>query len=56
MGGWQGPGGVSQHALRQTPPQQTAAAAGGMHPTVMHSCCNSYRMVYGFLLYFEASW
>ena len=30
--------GVSQHALRQTPPQQTATAAGGMHPTGMHSC------------------
>ena len=36
------PGGVSQHALRQTPPpKQTATAAGGMHPTGMHSCyCN----------------
>ena len=32
--------GVSQHALRQTPPpQQTATAAGGTHPTGMHSCC-----------------
>ena len=32
-------GGVSQHALRQTPP--TATAAGGTHPTGMHSqgCC-----------------
>ena len=32
--------GVSQHALRQTPPpaKQTASAAGGMHPTGMHSC------------------
>ena len=30
--------GVSQHALRQTPPcQQTATAAGGMHPTGIHS-------------------
>ena len=26
-------GGVSQHALRQTPPQQTATAADGTHPT-----------------------
>ena len=32
------PGGVSQHALRQTPPQQTVTAADGMHPTGMHSC------------------
>ena len=32
------PGGVSQHALRQTPPQQTTTAAGGTHPTGMHSC------------------
>ena len=31
-------GGVSQHALRQTPP--TATAATGMHPTGMHSCCS----------------
>ena len=30
--------GVSQRALRQTPPQQTATAAGGAHPTGMHSC------------------
>ena len=32
---------VSQHALRQTPPpppKQTATAAGGTHPTGMHSC------------------
>ena len=28
------PGGMlSQHALRQTPPQQTATAVGGTHPT-----------------------
>ena len=31
-------GGVSQHALRQTPPQLMATAASGMHPTGMHSC------------------
>ena len=33
-------GGVSQHALRQTPPppKQTATAPGGTHPTGMHSC------------------
>ena len=31
-------GGVSQHALRLTPPQQMTAAAGGTHPTGMHSC------------------
>ena len=31
-------GEVSQHALRQTPPQQTTTAAGGTHPTGMHSC------------------
>ena len=30
--------GVSQHALRQTPPKQTATAAVGKHPTGMHSC------------------
>ena len=32
--------GVSQHALKQTPPapQQTATAADGTHPTGMHSC------------------
>ena len=31
--------GGSQHVLRQTPPpQQTATAAGGTHPTGMHSC------------------
>ena len=29
---------VSQHALRQTPLQQTATAAGSTHPTGMHSC------------------
>ena len=40
LGGSPGPhlGSVSQHALRQTPHQQTAAAAGGTHPTGMHSC------------------
>ena len=36
--GGPGPGGVSQHALRQTPLQQTATAAGGTHPNVIHSC------------------
>ena len=37
QGGSPGPylGGVSQHALRQTPPA-TATAAGGMHPTALH--------------------
>ena len=34
-------GGLSQHALRQTP-SQTATAAGGTHPTGMHSCCHFY--------------
>ena len=29
---------VSQHALRQTPPGETATAADGTHPTGMHSC------------------
>ena len=42
LGGSPGPGEgcVSQHALRQTPPssQQTATAAGGTHPTGIHSC------------------
>ena len=35
-------GEVSQHALRQTPlthTHQTATAAGGTHPTGMHTCC-----------------
>ena len=33
------PGGlVSQHALWQTPPGETATAADGTHPTGMHSC------------------
>ena len=31
-------GGASQHALRQTPPGETATAADGTHPTGMHSC------------------
>ena len=37
------PGGVSKHALRQTPPPAhlTAIAAGGKHLTGMHSC-NKY--------------
>ena len=34
----QGGGCVSQHALSQTPLQQTATAADGTHPTGMHSC------------------
>ena len=41
MGGSPGPhpgGCVSQHAMRQTPPKQTATAACGTHPTGMHSC------------------
>ena len=38
-GGCLVPGGlVSQHALRQTPPGETATAADGTHPTGMHSC------------------
>ena len=32
--GW----GCIQHALRQTPPQQTATVVDGTHPTGMHSC------------------
>ena len=32
----------SQHALRQTPPQQRATAAGSMHPTGMHSCLEGF--------------
>ena len=35
--GGSGGGDGSQHALRQTS-QQTATAAGGRHPTGMHSC------------------
>ena len=34
-------GGVSQYALRQTPPP-TATAAGGTHPSGMHSCHHSF--------------
>ena len=33
---------VSQHALRQTPSQLMATAAGGTHPTGMHSCLKIY--------------
>ena len=29
---------VSQQALRQTPPGETATAVDSMHPTGMHSC------------------
>ena len=38
--------GVSQHALRQTPPLQMATAMGSTHPTGMHSCwlCVSSRV------------
>ena len=39
------PGGVSQHALRKTPPphpQQTATAMDGTHPTGMHSCLKKF--------------
>ena len=42
-GGWvPGPGGVpgSGGCLVETPPQ-TATAAGGTHPTGMHSCCGA---------------
>ena len=35
---------VSQHVLRQIPPQLTATATGGTHPTGMHSC---FVTVYG---------
>ena len=49
-GGSPGPqGGVSQHALRQTPPppQLMATTVGGTHPTGMHSCvcCMYYHML-----------
>ena len=37
-GGGADPGKVSQHALRQTSPQQMATAADGTHPTGIHSC------------------
>ena len=38
-GGVPGPGGlVSQHALRQIPPGETATAADVTIPTGMHSC------------------
>ena len=38
-------GGVSQHALRQTPPRLMASAAGGAHPTGMRSCLNIYLSI-----------
>ena len=41
-------GGVSQHALRQTIPQQTATAAGGTHPTGMHSCFDEFLFCWKF--------
>ena len=40
-----GVGGVCQHALRQTPLQQTATAAGGKHPSGMHSCSSCFFRV-----------
>ena len=45
------PKGVSQHALRQTPPPKPmATAVGGTHPTGMHSCvsfdlCFFYKLL-----------
>ena len=47
-GGSPGPhlgGCVSQHALRQNPPPWTATAAGGTHPTGMHSCSGINQVV-----------
>ena len=35
------PMGVSHHALRQTAPIADGSAAGGTHPTGMHSCLQS---------------
>ena len=35
---------VFQHALRQTPQQQMATAAGSTHPTRMHSCYQKIRV------------
>ena len=35
---------VFQHALRQTPQQQMATAAGSTHPTGMHSCYQKIRV------------
>ena len=37
-------GGVSQHALTQTPPP-TATTAGGVHHTAMHSCLEDISIV-----------
>ena len=50
QGGSPGPHlGVSQHALRQTSPQQMATPAGSTHPTGMHSCsmegCNFHKLL-----------
>ena len=38
LGGAWSWGGVSQHALRQTPQGEMVTAADGTHPTGMHSC------------------
>ena len=38
-GGVPGPGGLVRRALVETSPKpKTATAAGGTHPTIMHSC------------------
>ena len=44
-GGVPGPGGSGPGGcLVETP--QTATAAGGTHPTGMHSCCKYWNLVY----------
>ena len=47
-GGCPGPGGgLSKHALRQTPPQQMATAADGTHSTGIHSCLIIFFIKFG---------
>ena len=36
---------VSQHVLRQTPPQQMASAVGSMHPTGMHLILTQHQEI-----------
>ena len=42
LGGLAGGGCIPACTKADTPPQQTATAAGGTHPTGMHSCLGVY--------------
>ena len=50
-----GGGGVSQHALCQTPPHPTATAADGTHPTGMHSCFTLWELICTLFCYSEST-